>query len=97
VLPDPLVGYLRAAWLAAPMSSRRGWFCERNLPVVRPLRAATAETEGVISCESLQLIAFSGAPMFAAGSSLHRAEQAQNGNSRAFRACVAACAAPAKS
>jgi hypothetical protein len=58
-----------ARWLAAsgvvgcgrlqPTSSRRGLFFERNRQSVRPLRAATAETEGVISCESLQLIASS--------------------------------------
>ena len=58
-----------ARWLAAsgvvgcgrlqPTSSRRGLFFERNRQSVRPLRTATAETEGVISCESLQLIASS--------------------------------------
>ena len=32
---------------------------ERNRQSVRPLRAATAETEGVISCGPLQLIASS--------------------------------------
>jgi hypothetical protein len=58
-----------ARWLAAsgvvgcgrrqPASSRRGLFFERNRQSVRPLHAATAETEGVISCESLQLIASS--------------------------------------
>ena len=42
-----------------PTSSRRCLFFERNRQSVRPLRAATAETEGVISCESLQLIASS--------------------------------------
>ena len=58
-----------ARWLAAsgavgcgrlqPTSSRRGLFFERNRQSVRPLRAATAETKGMISCESLQLIASS--------------------------------------
>src|SRR4030095_351926 len=55
-----------ARWLAAsgvvgcgrlqPTSSRRGFFFERNRQSVRPLRTATAETEGVSGCESLQLI-----------------------------------------
>ena len=42
-----------------PTSSRRGLFFERNRQFVRPLRPATAETEGVISCGSLAAIAFS--------------------------------------
>jgi hypothetical protein len=54
---------LRSAWLAAAGSSprRHVGICsfERNRQSVRPLRAATAETEGVIGYESLLLIASS--------------------------------------
>ena len=55
----PVVRCERRGWLdrLKPTSSRRLFF-DRNRRSIRPFATATAEKKGVISCESLQLIAF---------------------------------------